>query len=338
MGKRGVLLTCMGGKEMQAGRDAVRILTQFYDQLKPQYPDEELTEPPASGAAAPAERKLDDAAVEAAAQAAVAEPDQAAAGAPDGSNAKGKQPDMQEALDAELSALRKPHGKATELWHWERANVNGLVWVTLNSRRAQPTPSQVVQAAATEADKNKEVLMRLMPIDTVCHADLDSVTKVCKQLFPQHFPQDGSQIRFAIVFEKRASGDILKRDDTLRIVAPLVPQPPHKVDLEKPMKTILMQVIKNQCAIGITEQYKELGKFNMRELSLVDEEKEANRSQAQQQSKSIKAVSDQKAAAKAEHAEAEPVEAEPAAAAEQQAHKETLDSPEPASKKPKLTK
>ena len=39
------------------------------------------------------------------------------------------------------------------------------------------------------------VLMRLMPIDTVCHADLDSVTKVCKQLFPQHFPQDGSQIR-----------------------------------------------------------------------------------------------------------------------------------------------
>ena len=28
MGKRGVLLTCMGGKEMQAGRDAVRILTQ----------------------------------------------------------------------------------------------------------------------------------------------------------------------------------------------------------------------------------------------------------------------------------------------------------------------
>ena len=39
------------------------------------------------------------------------------------------------------------------------------------------------------------VLMRLMPIDTVCHADLDSVTKVCKQLFPQHFPQDGDQIR-----------------------------------------------------------------------------------------------------------------------------------------------
>ena len=39
------------------------------------------------------------------------------------------------------------------------------------------------------------VLMRLMPIDTVCHADLDSVTKVCKQLFPQHFPQDGPQIR-----------------------------------------------------------------------------------------------------------------------------------------------
>lgn len=90
----------------------------------------------------------------------MAEPDQAAAGAPDGSNAKGKQPDMQEALDAELSALRKPHGKATELWHWERANVNGLVWVTLNSRRAQPTPSQVVQAAATEADKNKECMSR----------------------------------------------------------------------------------------------------------------------------------------------------------------------------------
>ena len=133
---------------------------QFYDQLKPQFPDEEVTQPPASGAAAPEETKHDDAAVKAAAQEAVAEPDQAAAAAPQGTDAKEKQPDMQEALDAELSALRKPHGKAAELWHWERANVNGLVWVTLNSSRAQPTPSQVVQAAATEADKNKECMSR----------------------------------------------------------------------------------------------------------------------------------------------------------------------------------
>ena len=133
---------------------------QFYDQLKPQFPDEEVSQPPATGAAAPEETKLAGAAAKAAAQEAVAEPDQAAAAAPDGTHAKEKQPDMQEALDAELSALRKPHGKTAELWHWERANVNGLVWVTLNSSRAQPTPSQVVQAAAMEADKNKECMSR----------------------------------------------------------------------------------------------------------------------------------------------------------------------------------
>lgn len=53
-------------------------------------------------------------------------------------------------------------------------------------------------------------------------------------------------------------------------------QPPHKVDLGKPQKTILAQVVKSAIAIGVVDDYNGLGKLNLRELSsIVDEDEEA---------------------------------------------------------------
>ena len=43
-------------------------------------------------------------------------------------------------------------------------------------------------------------------------------------------------------------------------------QPPHKADLKTPELTILVQVVKDFCAIGIVSQYRELAKYNLREL------------------------------------------------------------------------
>lgn len=43
-------------------------------------------------------------------------------------------------------------------------------------------------------------------------------------------------------------------------------QPPHKADLSSPDLTILVQVVKDACAIGVAARYRDLSKYNLREL------------------------------------------------------------------------
>ncbi len=46
-------------------------------------------------------------------------------------------------------------------------------------------------------------------------------------------------------------------------------QPPYKVELNNPKKTILVEVMKATAAISVVEDYKLLGKLNLRELSMI---------------------------------------------------------------------
>ena len=49
-------------------------------------------------------------------------------------------------------------------------------------------------------------------------------------------------------------------------------QPPYKVELNNPKKTILVEVMKATAAISVIEDYKLLGKLNLRELSMIGDD------------------------------------------------------------------
>ena len=49
-------------------------------------------------------------------------------------------------------------------------------------------------------------------------------------------------------------------------------QPPYKVGLDNPKKTILVEVMKATAAISVVEDYKLLGKLNLRELSMIGDD------------------------------------------------------------------
>ncbi len=53
-------------------------------------------------------------------------------------------------------------------------------------------------------------------------------------------------------------------------------QPPYKVELNNPKKTILVEVMKATAAISVVEDYKLLGKLNLRELSMIGDDAAAN--------------------------------------------------------------
>ncbi|KAL6009984.1 hypothetical protein ACLOJK_000415 [Asimina triloba] len=72
---------------------------------------------------------------------------------------------------------------------------------------------------------------------------------------------------FAVLFDARANTGI-ERMKFINVVAKSVP-PPHKVDLSSPDKTIIVQVAKTICMVGVVEKYKELSKFNLRQLTSI---------------------------------------------------------------------
>lgn len=77
---------------------------------------------------------------------------------------------------------------------------------------------------------------------------------------------DADSIEFAVDYEHRAC-DKLKRSVVIDTIAKAVPQPPHKVNLKAPKKTIVVQLVRNVCAVGVVEGYKELARLNLRKLA-----------------------------------------------------------------------
>jgi len=49
-------------------------------------------------------------------------------------------------------------------------------------------------------------------------------------------------------------------------------QPPHKVNLSSPEKTVVVQVLKSSAALSVAPKHRELMRFNLRELSTTDEQ------------------------------------------------------------------
>ena len=79
-------------------------------------------------------------------------------------------------------------------------------------------------------------------------------------------------MEFAVEFEHRSS-DRLKRMDVINAIIAPIQQPPHKVKLDAPQKTILVQLVKGVCALSVVTEFKELAKYNVAKCAEPPEEK-----------------------------------------------------------------
>jgi hypothetical protein len=76
---------------------------------------------------------------------------------------------------------------------------------------------------------------------------------------------------FGVVVERRSFNG-LEQKDIVDAFAKAVPAP-HKVNLGDPEKTVLVQLIRNVCAVAVAPRFKELCKYNVK-VAAEDEEEE----------------------------------------------------------------
>ncbi|KAK9100351.1 hypothetical protein Scep_023781 [Stephania cephalantha] len=147
---------------------------------------------------------------------------------------------------------------------------NGVVFVQMHKREGDPGPAKIVQHIMTSAASTKKhmsrFILRILPAEITCYASEEEISKAIKPLIEEHFPADAqSPVKFAVLYEARANTGI-DRMTIINSVAKSVPSP-HKVNLESPDKTIVVQIVKTVCLIGVVKKYKELSKYNLRQLT-----------------------------------------------------------------------
>ncbi|XP_052187224.1 uncharacterized protein LOC127797999 [Diospyros lotus] len=148
---------------------------------------------------------------------------------------------------------------------------NGVVFVQMRKRDGDPSPTEIVQHMMTSVASTRKhmsrFMLRVLPIEVTCYASEDEITRAIKPLIAQHFPVETQTAhKFAVLYDARANTGI-DRMKIVNAVAKSVPAP-HKVDLNSPDKNIVVQIVKTMCLIGVVEKYKELAKYNLRQLTL----------------------------------------------------------------------
>ncbi|CAI0412824.1 unnamed protein product, partial [Linum tenue] len=147
---------------------------------------------------------------------------------------------------------------------------NGVVFVQMRKRDGGPSPKDVAQHMMTTLASSKKhvsrFLLRLLPIEASCYPSDEEISRAIAPLVAKHFPLDAPEPhKFAVMYEARANSGI-DRAKVINAVAKAVPEP-HKVDLSNPNKTIIVEIVKTVCLIGVVEKYKELAKYNIRQLT-----------------------------------------------------------------------
>lgn len=174
---------------------------------------------------------------------------------------------IDELIDDELRELgdrNKRHFVSLE------SGCNGVVFIQMHKQAGDPGPADIVHhmmsSAASTRKHMSRFILRVLPAELTCYASEEEIKKAIEPLMEQYFPSEASTpFKFAVLYEARANTGI-ERMTVINAVAKSVPQP-HKVDLSKPDKTIIVQIVKTICLVGVVERYKELSKYNLRQLA-----------------------------------------------------------------------
>ncbi|XP_004250910.2 uncharacterized protein [Solanum lycopersicum] len=170
-------------------------------------------------------------------------------------------------IDAELAELGD---KSKRRFSYLDTGCNGVVFVHMSKKDGDPNPKEIVQHMLSSLALTKKhvsrFILRVLPVEVTCYASEEEIGKAITPLITKYLPAESdSPKKFAVLYESRANTGINKMK-IIDAVAKSVPSP-HKVDLSNPEINIVVQIVKTVCLLGVVEKYKELSKYNLRQLT-----------------------------------------------------------------------
>ncbi|OZJ06724.1 hypothetical protein BZG36_00433 [Bifiguratus adelaidae] len=137
----------------------------------------------------------------------------------------------------------------------------------------EPVPfvTHIIKDLVEKRQRRTRIAHRLVPITQICAANFIEIERVCGEMCDEVFGkrgEDGTRRSdsktFAIQPRIRQSNKI-DRDELIKQVAKIVGMP-HKVDLNNPEYSIIVEVWRNVCGMAIVRDYQKLQRFNLQTL------------------------------------------------------------------------
>ncbi|XP_026465358.1 THUMP domain-containing protein 1 homolog [Ctenocephalides felis] len=138
-----------------------------------------------------------------------------------------------------------------------------------------PFAMKIIQDIANTKRQETRYLLRLVPIEKVCRANISDITNTAGALFDQYFLKEPTT--FAIVFNRRYNNSV-NREDVIKTLADLIGQKNvlNKADLKSAKLCVIVEIIKGLCLLSVVPDYFQLKKFNLLELSQKPKEEPEN--------------------------------------------------------------
>lgn len=119
--------------------------------------------------------------------------------------------------------------------------------------------------AETKLSKSKFIL-RFLPIEKICRANIPDITAAAGLLFDKYFIKEPKT--YSIIFNRRYNNSI-DREELINVLAELITQKnlKNKVDLKNGQVCVLVEVMKGLCCLSVLPDYFVLKKYNLAELT-----------------------------------------------------------------------
>ncbi|KAJ1988824.1 hypothetical protein GGI26_005617 [Coemansia sp. RSA 1358] len=179
--------------------------------------------------------------------------------------------DIEDEIAREVAKLKSE--KAPKLFRYLPTTIDCLVYIKCYKRI---DPERLIQFMFDDLVKTKQrktrFTGRLIPAKITTTSKLDAIVRGAKEVAHDLLAEDAEPTTFALVVNIRYCDD-LKRDAVIpAVAAPLDVK--HKVDLKNARYTLVIEVFKSMCTIGLVENYNALKRLNLQ--TLFDENLETN--------------------------------------------------------------
>lgn len=240
-GQRGFLATC-NFREKECGQDCLKILNQYADQMYGENKDDDsITD------AADAQTENKD---------------------PESGDNEEEPEDIATSLQKEIDKSTAANRKKSFRFYSVDTGVQNCIFIRTTLKDPVGIVEKIVSDISESRKQVSRFILRFIPVEIVCKASMDDILAAAGRLFDKYF-LPGPPVTFSIVFNRRYNND-LGRDRVYAELADLVKfkNVNHQVDLKKPQKTVIVEVIKGLCCLSVVSEYLHFRKFNLLELAL----------------------------------------------------------------------
>ena len=301
VGQRGFLITC-NFREKESVREAYNILNQYADELYG--PNVEKTETIAENAEA----------VPTDADSTVVKPD-----------SDSEDEDISTLLDKDIKATAKTNKLKAHRFQQVDTGTQNLIFIKTTIKDPIELTTHMLRDIANT--KITRFILRFIPIESVCKANILDITNAAGALFDKHY-LNAAPTTFSIIYNKRYNNRI-NRDEIIRKLADMIISKNinHKVNLSQPETSVIVEVIKGLCCVSVVPLYLEFKRYNLHELTTQDKKEKPEKmktvtkreveegSDAKEETKCPEAKAEQKAKEEANVVEAKKEEPEAVAEA-----------------------